>query len=83
MVEHGADPRGRAQILETPIQAKPARGLRPEELQELATATMKRLPLGRLARAEEVAAAVLFLASPEASFILGQELAVDGGLSAL
>jgi NAD(P)-dependent dehydrogenase (short-subunit alcohol dehydrogenase family) len=41
-----------------------------------------RTPLGRLATVEDVAAAVVFFASPAASFITGQTLLVDGGTSA-
>lgn len=40
---------------------------------------LRRIPLGRLGRAEEVAAAVGFLASPNSSLITGHVLAVDGG----
>ena len=42
----------------------------------------EKIPLGRLGRPEEVAHAVLFLASDEASFITGTELIIDGGMLA-
>lgn len=37
-------------------------------------------PIGRLGRPEEVAAAIRFLASPQASYITGQVIAVNGGM---
>jgi NAD(P)-dependent dehydrogenase (short-subunit alcohol dehydrogenase family) len=41
-----------------------------------------RHPIGRIAEPEEIGRAVLFLASDDASFVVGQALAVDGGLTA-
>lgn len=40
-----------------------------------------RVPLGRLGTAEDVAAAVLFLGSDKASYLSGQTIAVDGGIT--
>lgn len=48
--------------------------------QEAAEAFFAETPLGRAGKPQEVAAAALFLASEEASFITGQILGVDGGV---
>jgi 3-oxoacyl-[acyl-carrier protein] reductase len=50
----------------------------PDEIRRQVVAT---IPLGRLAEPRDVAAAVLFLASPEADFLTGVCLPVDGGRS--
>jgi 3-oxoacyl-[acyl-carrier protein] reductase len=47
---------------------------------ELKEAILKTTPLGRMGKPEEIASAVVFLASEEAAFITGHVLAVDGGM---
>ncbi len=51
-------------------------GLSRQELNAMA----ERIPLGRIGRSEEVAAAIEFLLSPNAGYITGQALHVNGGL---
>jgi NAD(P)-dependent dehydrogenase (short-subunit alcohol dehydrogenase family) len=56
------------------------RDLTPEQQKARADGAAARVPLGRQGTYQEVARAVLFLASPDASYITGSALVVDGGL---
>jgi NAD(P)-dependent dehydrogenase (short-subunit alcohol dehydrogenase family) len=64
----------------TPIFAKV--NLSAEAREAMAQRIEESVPLGRFGSAEEVARAALFLASDDAAFVTGHELAVDGGLLA-
>lgn len=55
----------------------------PEEADEVADLYSSRVPLGRVAEPAEIAAAVLFLASDESSYITGVAMPVDGGYTAV
>ena len=47
---------------------------------EMKDAMLKNIPLGRTGRAEEIAAAIVFLCSDEAAYVTGQTLRVNGGM---
>jgi NAD(P)-dependent dehydrogenase (short-subunit alcohol dehydrogenase family) len=60
-----------------------AMSMRPGESEaDVAARVGERIPAGRIGATEEVAAAVLWLASPESAFVVGHELTVDGGATA-
>ncbi len=55
-------------------------GLEAEQLSEMAASIQAQVPLKRFGTPDEVASAVLYLSSPDAAFIVGTELVVDGGM---
>ena len=65
----------------TPIYRR--NGLAPMAQEEIANRLERLVPLGRFGDANEIAKAVVFLASDESSFFLGAELVADGGMSQL
>jgi NAD(P)-dependent dehydrogenase (short-subunit alcohol dehydrogenase family) len=65
--------------IETPALEKT--GLTPEQVKQAAAQWASETPLGRRGKPEEVAAAVVFLAADESSYITGVDLAVDGGMA--
>jgi NAD(P)-dependent dehydrogenase (short-subunit alcohol dehydrogenase family) len=68
-----------------PVETPMIRGLfsSKEEADKAIAEFASMIPLGRIARPEEIAAAALFLACDESSFIAGIDLLVDGGFTAV
>jgi len=67
--------------IETPILGR--LGLPPDAVKELAQGLLSRVPAKRFGRPEDIAEAVLFLASQDSAYIVGVELNIDGGMSQL
>lgn len=67
---------------ETQMVAAAVASLPPEQAKLFVERTLARIPMGRFAKPEEIAKAVLFLASDEASYVTGADLVVDGGMTA-
>jgi NAD(P)-dependent dehydrogenase (short-subunit alcohol dehydrogenase family) len=67
--------------IETPLYGK--LGLPKETVDEIGRALLAQIPAKRFGTAEEVARVVAFLASDDASYITGSEIAVDGGRTQL
>ncbi|MDF5713021.1 MAG: SDR family oxidoreductase [Rhizonema sp. NSF051] len=56
-------------------------GLNDQQLQEFVDSQVSAIPLGRVGKPDEIAKAVVFLASADSSFVNGIELFVDGGMA--
>lgn len=67
--------------IETPIFGR--MGLTQEQIEGFGESVIQQVPMKRFGKPEEIANAVVFLASADSAYVLGTELVVDGGITQL
>ena len=65
--------------IETPVYDK--LGMSEAEAKDFVAGVLAGVPMGRMGTPDEIAKAVLFLASDDSSYVTGAELFVDGGMA--
>jgi NAD(P)-dependent dehydrogenase (short-subunit alcohol dehydrogenase family) len=69
--------------INTPLYSPDKMGMPGEAIQQMAGGILARTPMNRFGTSEEVAKVALFLASDDSSFVIGEEILVDGGFSTM
>jgi len=67
---------------DTPRRVRRSANLNAAQLQQQSQQLSELIPIGRLASAQEIASAILWLSSPDSSYVVGHCLVIDGGFSA-
>lgn len=70
-------------LIDTPMLRRAEDGLAPGHADELRTALSQTVAMKRVGQPEEIAQTIAFLASDDASYITGESLVVDGGMTRL
>lgn len=68
--------------VDIPLIRDPMTALGDQQVEQITADRLRRHPLGRLGTPDDVAHAVVYLASDEASWVTGSVLAIDGGYTA-